>query len=172
MLSWKLSGRLAPSAIVVERDLSLALLVASVLDACACHVTMAETYQAAKQCVSTRVPDLLVTALTLGEYNGLGLVLRGRTHNPQMAAVIISTLRDPVLQAEAEAMGATFIYRPVSDGELKAALLRTMFRGPDDASGPIRAPFERRLAARRQLAFPGADDRRIAERRRSLLLSN
>lgn len=152
-----------PSAIVVEHHLPTALMVLSVLAANDFHVTTSASYLAAKQCVTGRAPDLLVTALALGEYNGLGLVLRGKAHNPNMAAVVISTLNDAVLQADAESMGATFVNTPVCETELKAAVLRTLFRQPDD--GPIRAPFERRLEQRRQVPFLAGYERRISERR-------
>jgi DNA-binding NtrC family response regulator len=153
-----------PSAIVVDQDLPTALMVLSVLTANEFHVTTSASYLAAKQCVTSRAPDLLITGLALGEYNGLGLVLRGKSHNPNMAAVVISTLIDPVLQADAEAMGATFFGAPVTESELKAAVFRTLFRQAD--AGPIRPPFERRLEQRRQLLFLSEEDRRrIAERR-------
>lgn len=109
------------------------------------HVTMANSFHDAKRLLVEQRPELIVAAVQLGEYNGLGLVLRAQVHNPNVRAVVLSRVADPVLQADAEAVGATFVSLPIEHRELRAAIIRTLFRQQDStAPVPIRAPFERR----------------------------
>lgn len=109
------------------------------------HVTLATSFTDAKTRMLERQPALIVTTIQLGEYNGLGLVLRARSRNPQVRAVLLSRVPDPVLQAEAEKLGATFVSLPVEQRELRAAIIRTLFQqDPASIPNPIRAPFERR----------------------------
>ena len=58
-------------------------------------------------------PDLLITDLRLGPYNGLHLVLWGRTEHPEMATLVTSRIADPVLEAEARRQRAQFLLRPL-----------------------------------------------------------
>ena len=111
------------------------------------YVTLATSFIEAKELLRDRQPAMIVAAIQLGEYNGLGLVLRAKSTNPQVRAVALSRVADPVLQADAESLGATFVSLPIELGELRAAIIRTLFR--EDAIAvvdPIRAPFERRSA--------------------------
>jgi DNA-binding response OmpR family regulator len=109
------------------------------------HVTLATSFTDAKTRMLERQPALIVTTIQLGEYNGLGLVLRARSRNPEVRAVVLSRAPDPVLQNDAEKLGATFVSLPVQQSELRAAIIRTLFRPePANIPDPIRAPFERR----------------------------
>jgi hypothetical protein len=86
-----------------------------------------------------------------------------------MAAVVTSAVTDPLLQDEAERMGATFVSMPATSAELLAAVMRTLFEGPEHP-GSIRPPFERRRTERRRRvgAPPPESERRIGDRRRDL----
>ena len=131
------------------------------------EVTVAETFAKAKDRLNTRPPALLVTEIRLGEYNGLHLVLRGKAQRPSMAALVMSSMADPVLQTEAEAMGATFLVKPLENSELLAAVTRTLFQR-DRSEGPVRPPFERRKGDRRAAIMVIGPERRAGERRRDL----
>jgi len=155
------------SALVVEPSLDEALSTVSLLTANGFQVTVVETFTKAKDRMGARPPNVLVTAIRLAEYNGLHLVLRGKALKPTMAALVISKIVDPVLQADAEAMGATFVVRPIAERELAAAIFRTLFQNAALA-GPIRPPFERRSAERRENILDFGSDRRSGERRRDL----
>ena len=126
------------SALVVNPTLSEALSTVELLTAQGFEVTVAETFAKAKDRLTARPPALLVTEIRLGEYNGLHLVLRGKAQRSSMAALVVSGVTDPVLQTEAEAMGATFLVKPFTNTELLAAVSRTLFQN-DRAAGPVRA---------------------------------
>jgi two-component system response regulator RegA len=132
------------------------------------RVTVSHSFVEAKGLLDARPPDVLVTDLRLGEYNGLHLVLRGKTANPDMTAVVLSDLDDRGLEADAEGLGATFVVKPVRAEDLAAAVVRTLYRRAGDHT-PIRPPFERRSADRRIAlgSAPSADERRLGDRRRT-----
>jgi PleD family two-component response regulator len=155
------ANRAVQTALVVDQQLMFAMSVLNVLTTEDFRVTVADSFLEAKLRLTQRPPDLIVTALVLGEYNGLGLVLRGKSIRSDMAGVVIASKFDPVLQAEAEAIGATFVTKPVSDRDLRAAILRTLFQRV-----PVKAPFERRCGDRRQRALNVDGDRRSTDRRR------
>ncbi len=151
--------------LVVEPSLGDVLMLVPVLSALGFQITATESFEEAKR--GLRLPPrLLVTEVRLGEFNGLHLVLRGLSARDDMSAIVTSTVDDPVIRAEAEAMGATFVLKPSTPDELKAAIIRTVLRDAKAATAPIRAPFERRSASRRALE-PGfvVPDRRRSERR-------
>ena len=156
----------ALSVLVVEPTRDDLLPIVSLLSGTGFRVTATETYAHARNILAATSPAVLITTVRLGEFNGLHLVLRTKTANPTIAALVTSPTADPVLRADAEAMGATFMVKPIQPQELLAAVLRTLYRSDD--SGPIRPPFERRVAESRVAAHPVAHERRRAERRRDL----
>ena len=155
------------TAIVVEPTLVDIWFAVSGLANSGFHITVAESFQEAKALIDKQPPAVLITDVRLREYNGLHLVLRGKAARPDMAAIVVTTVADPVLQAEAERMNATFILKPTTRQEFLAAVYRTLFRSAEDAA-PIRPSFERRLSERRLPEKEmSSEERRVAERRRS-----
>lgn len=165
-----LPGQALALALVLEPALADALFTVSVLTSLGFQVTVADCFQEAKQQLLVRPPALLVTELRLAAYNGLHLVLRGTATHPGMAAIVTSTIADPVLQVEAERLGATYVHKPLSAAEFAAAVTRTLHRAPDAA--PLHPPYERRGGDRRHLAGGAltlvASERRRGERRRAV----
>lgn len=76
------------------------------------HVTYLSRFQEAKQRIEIAPPDLIITAVKLGAYNGLHLVLRARSERADMPAIVLHTERDPVLAREAASARATFVVLP------------------------------------------------------------
>jgi DNA-binding NtrC family response regulator len=155
------------TAIVVEPTLADIWFAVSGLANSGFHITVAESFLEARTLIDKQPPAVLITDIRLHEYNGLHLVLRGKAARPDMAAIVVTTVADPVLQAEAERMNATFILKPTTRQEFLAAVCRTLFRSSEEAA-PIRPSFERRIVERRfpEKAIVGAE-RRTAERRRN-----
>ena len=117
----------AATALVVDSRLTETLPIVALLTAEGFEVTVAESFHRAKDRLTARPPNLLITEIRLGEYNGLHLVLRGKAVGRRMAALVMSSVADPVLQSEAEAMGATFLVKPIDDRQFLAAVARTLF---------------------------------------------
>lgn len=62
-------------------------------------------------------PDVLITTLRLGEYNGLHLALISRARYPTMPAVVIGDCGSGV-EVESSSVGALALVRPVSPEQL------------------------------------------------------
>ncbi len=82
------------------------------------EVTVARGFQEAVALLKHHSPDVLISELQLGMYNGLHLAIRHRTSHPMMRCVILSQTFDPVLAAEARACGATYGTIPADDRQL------------------------------------------------------
>ena len=96
------------------------------LEAAGYLVTATGNFNEAKHLIAQAAPDLLVTDLRLGSYNGLHLVLRSKTDHPGMASLVTSRFDDPVLQAEAERQKAAFLVRPIADEVFLDAIAQTL----------------------------------------------
>jgi DNA-binding NtrC family response regulator len=86
------------------------------------RVSCAGNFEEGKQLLAEEQPDVLITDLRLGAYNGLHLILRSRADHPAMAAFITAPTADPVLAAEATRQNASFLVRPLTDGDLLTAI--------------------------------------------------
>jgi len=153
------------TALVVEPSVAERHFVVSSLSELGFRVTVSDNFRDAKAHL-VAAPTLLVTELRLGEYNGLHLVFRAKSLRSDMAAIIRTQIADPLLQLEAERMGATFVPKTTTAVEFRAAVCRTVFGRPDSIE-PIRPPFERRHGERRSSqdgSSPHAE-RRLGERR-------
>jgi DNA-binding response OmpR family regulator len=112
------STRLPYSVLVVdERPLVAARLVEPLRDA-GYDVVVATTFEAAKQRLAVRPPNLLIAASRLGLFNGMHLVVCGHLDHPTMAAILTAHEKDPVLEAEASTYGAACVLTPETSAEL------------------------------------------------------
>jgi DNA-binding NtrC family response regulator len=161
----------ALTVLVVEPLLEQLLKTVTMLSTAGFKVTAAASFEQAKPLLTQDSPSILLTALRLGMFNGLHLVVRGKALQPGLAALVTSPQPDIVLQREAEQLEATFVLQPIASTELIASILKTKFRREGDE--PIRPPFERRVRDRRALVpvdplAPVSIKRREGDRRRAL----
>jgi DNA-binding NtrC family response regulator len=89
---------------------------------------IAEDFHEAKRVLAAQPPDLLITHVRLGEYNGLQLVLRGKMTRPEMAAIVVVDRPDPVLERDAADMDATLVLSTADRDEWVAAARRAFPR--------------------------------------------
>jgi DNA-binding NtrC family response regulator len=106
------------SALIVDPNTLNGAAAKRVLEAAGFRVCLVTTFGEAKKLLAMEHPDVLVTNLRLGAYNGLDLVLRSRAYQPKCAAIVTTEFPDQVLQAEAERQHASFLVRPFDDSEL------------------------------------------------------
>lgn len=159
------------SALVVEPNDAERVFIASTLTSARFSVTATNNFRDARALLVPHPPFVLVTEIRLGAYNGLHLALRGRSTRPHMTVVVTSAFTDPVLQREAERLGATFVPKPMTASELLAAVYRTALcqPNPNGTVEPIRTPFERRQGERRRSVAAGVrQERRHGDRRRDI----
>jgi DNA-binding NtrC family response regulator len=158
------------SALVVEPNELDLIAIVSALSGAGFRVSATDNYLDAKAVLTTEPPLVLVAEVRLGAYNGLQLALRARTSTPQATVIITSGYADSVLQRDAERAGATFAQKPLDSAELLAAVYRTIMRQPQESGAlePVRPPFERRRAERRQGSGAAPVERRVVNRRRDI----
>jgi CheY-like chemotaxis protein len=102
---------MARSILVVQHDVPAQRHVAACLEEAGYHVIEARTYLDARRTLETRPPDLLITDVRLDGYNGLQLLA---TSPERVPAIVFTNLPDPVLEADARALGADYLLKPVS----------------------------------------------------------
>jgi DNA-binding response OmpR family regulator len=69
------------------------------------------TYEEGRRVLRHGAPDMLIADVRLGSFNGLQLIATSALKIP---VIVISGFDDVVLQAEARAMGAEYLVKPVS----------------------------------------------------------
>jgi DNA-binding response OmpR family regulator len=79
------------------------------------------TFEAARPRLTVTTPDVLISDVQLGEYNGLHLAIVGRDRRPALVAIVIGP-PDAVLAKEATEHGATYLSVPTTDEALLAKL--------------------------------------------------
>jgi DNA-binding response OmpR family regulator len=95
-------------------------------------VTCTANFAEAKQRLLLAPPDLLMTDVRLGEYNGLHLVLRGHLSHPEMPAIVRAEDRDSVLEEEARRADALYLIKPVDAATLVDSVRRLLAGRPSD----------------------------------------
>jgi DNA-binding response OmpR family regulator len=84
------------------------------------------TFEAARPRLTAASPDALVSAVQLGEYNGLHLAIMGRDRRPALVAMVVGSA-DAVLEKEAERHGATYLTGPITEAAL-VTKIRTLLQ--------------------------------------------
>ena len=87
------------------------------------HTLTATTVPEAMRVLSTAQPDLLITEIRLDTYNGLHLIAMAPRPIP---AIVITGYPDRAVEADARRLGAEYLSKPVSPGELFATIQRTL----------------------------------------------
>jgi CheY-like chemotaxis protein len=110
------------TVLVVEPNLALRDHIVEVLRSAGFKVTAAGEFHEAERILSTSNPDGIVSAVRLGRYNGLHLVLHHRSTSPRTFALLTGVEADAALESEAKRHGVTaYLVLPVSDEELLRA---------------------------------------------------
>jgi len=78
------------------------------------------------------MPDLLITDVRLGVYNGLQLLMRGRMMNPRLHAIVITGYADQIVRREAVYLQAEHLEKPV-DADRLLQVVSNALRSPSGA---------------------------------------
>ena len=84
-------------------------------------VTAAPSFEEARRALES-LPDMLITDIRLGAYNGLQLVVRARLANPCLPVLVMTAFDDPVLQEETHRLDAIYMRKPVDAPMVLAAI--------------------------------------------------
>jgi DNA-binding NtrC family response regulator len=152
-------------ALVVDPEFHERLSLAATMMAAGLRVKSTDSFKRARSLLLAEPPLVLVTAIRLGSYNGLHLAYLGRSIRPHMIQLVTSSVQDCALKPDAEAVGATFVWKPMTDDQVLAALYRTMLRDPnaDGSVAPPHPPLDRCYHPRH--FAPDAHDGKLEERK-------
>jgi len=102
-----------PTVLIVDDYPGVAEVIGAALQLRGYDVATTGDFQDARtQLLAARV-DVLVTDVRLGQFNGLQLAVIARATWPTIRIVVISGFDDPVLKAEAVAVNAAYLVKPV-----------------------------------------------------------
>ena len=90
----------------------------------------------AMRTLSTTPPNLLITEIRLDSYNGLHLIAMAPKPIP---AIVITGYADRAVEADARRLGAEYLSKPVTPGELYAAVQRALSKASRGVFMPPRA---------------------------------
>jgi len=149
-----------PNILLVTPTTSLAAYVLAWLTDAGCRVTIVTSFSAAKAHVDCG-PALMISEVRLSEYNGLHLALRAQLRS--VPAIILGDA-DPVMKAEAEKLGATYLPRQIDRQRLVEAVEPIILAAtPRDMPAPIIAD-NLCFVSSRDFAVPMRPTRDIAGR--------
>ena len=104
------------------------------------EVVEAASFERARALLSSLRPNLLVTSIQLGAYNGLHLVWQRHVEQPGRPSIVTSAYADTVLESEAAKLGCPFLVAPI-DPERLLGVARSLLAGsPADGDDKRRWP--------------------------------
>ena len=116
--------------LVVDDDRATRVGLVALLQSEGYDVVAADSLKAARLAMAEEAPDLLVTDVRLGEFNGLHLAA---TNPSRMPIIVVTGFPDPVLRDAAREFDAEFLVKPINPSEfleLVAQKLAASQEGP------------------------------------------
>ena len=110
-----MTERSAARILVVDDDLSTRAGLCELLQRAGYLCISAATFEAAKAILRSSPPDLLITDIRLGAFNGLQLVIEQVRKIP---SIVMTAFDDHTLQAAARDEHALYLLKPVNPAEL------------------------------------------------------
>jgi DNA-binding response OmpR family regulator len=104
-----------PSVLLVQTEESLLRQLMALLTNEGYEVATATSFKEAQASLISIRPDLLVTAVRLGAFNGIGLAMRAQLNRAKLAVVITDAEHDVVLEREAVRLGASYVVNPIKN---------------------------------------------------------
>jgi len=104
--------------LIVDDDVSLLDAMQRALRDSMRTVVACDSFEKARQMLKEQTFDALITDVRLGAFNGLQLAVMARDLYPDMSLIVFSGFDDPVLRADAEQIGASYLVKPVGSVEL------------------------------------------------------
>jgi DNA-binding response OmpR family regulator len=89
-------------------------------------------FEHARRYIDEFRPDILVTDVRLGAFNGLQLALQMRDRRPSAGIVVLSAWDDSLLREEATSMGAAYHMKPLNKRQLLTAVAEAQARVSSD----------------------------------------
>ena len=104
--------------LIVDDDVSLLDAMQRALRDPVRTVVACDSFEKARQMLKDQTFDALITDVRLGAFNGLQLAVMARDMYPTMSLIVFSGFDDPVLRADAEQIGASYLVKPVGSSDI------------------------------------------------------
>jgi len=104
--------------LVVDDDNHVLKFMVETLTAAGYDTVAFDHFEEARLHLAAGRPDLLITDVRLGAFNGLQLALIAHEKYHDVPVIVLTGFEDPTLRAEAVKSGAEFIIKPVRRDEL------------------------------------------------------
>jgi DNA-binding NtrC family response regulator len=104
--------------VVVDDDEGFLNLVTTWLRDAGYDVVGISQFGEAKRLLLQNPPDVLISDVRLGAFNGMQLVVLTKLEHPEVLAIVLTGYDDPVLREETTRAGAYYMVKPVTAGEL------------------------------------------------------
>ena len=101
--------------LVVDDDDAIRAWLERLLTDAGYRVTTAPSVDQGKKLLDSEEPDLLITDVRMGAFNGLHLIALSP---PSLPKIVITGHDDPVVENDARRMGAEFVLKPVAPSDL------------------------------------------------------
>jgi DNA-binding NtrC family response regulator len=112
--------------LVVDDEPQVLEYLTSALNRWGYATTSCKKYEEAKAALAAGRPDLLLTDIRLGAFNGLQLAILVTQKYPGTPVIILTGYEDPTLRDEAARAGAVFVMKPVGLEDLLAHVKRAV----------------------------------------------
>ena len=100
-----------PKVLVVEDDAATRGGLETLLRQAGYDVVVADSVPQGRKALENEAPDLLITDVRLGEFNGLQLLATSKRPIP---SIVATAFADPALEIEAARLGAHYLLKPIS----------------------------------------------------------
>lgn len=120
---------------LVDDDRSVLHLIEEWLTTAGYDVEVFTQFEAALWRMKDGVPDVLITDVRLGAFNGLQLVVYAKMVSPALTAIVLTGFEDPVLRKDTQAAGGHYLVKPVSATDI-LSVLRATEQPQTPAPGP------------------------------------
>jgi DNA-binding response OmpR family regulator len=151
------------TVLIVDTRSGAAARIGKILSEAGYVVTIASSFQDAKQELDRMPPDVLITDVRLGAYNGLHLVVRTRARSPTTAAIVTHGTHDPVLEAEATSQQAIYLVRPLAPRRLLRIVGRLLEWRTTPAMGIEARRWRRKEVAERFVVKVGESQAQVID---------
>jgi DNA-binding response OmpR family regulator len=106
------------------------------------NVVFAAGFEAAVRRLDRNAPDILITDVRLGGFNGVHLAIRSQSARPHMRTILLDRSHDPVVALDAERHGAVYIGGPVSARLLLDHVARLLNESGPQRRWPRKQPIK------------------------------
>jgi FixJ family two-component response regulator len=113
-----MNDRPSQTVVLVDDDPAVSAAFQAMLASHGIAVITFPSFETAKQYLEQNPPEVLITDVRLGAFNGLQLAILVKSRRPDARVLVISGFDDAVLRTEAQRCGAVFRVKPISGQDL------------------------------------------------------